>query len=233
MPATVGRRSMPLYGFCLFVLFGLIGCGMRGNNDVSSTPGFSPSPGLGDTTTTPAGQPFQLPAGITAGTVVGALHPLDANNQKILSQPQCGSYTSQPVDTVSLAVGYVDLCVELINSNGAATDVTLPGGLTFVSQQTLIQHGLLAQSTTFTVPPGQKWVLVRLYCLNRTYDGADGRSYSIGPVTDYAPLQEIVGILQDKQIDANETLTVQDAVWQVTNSPGGLTNDMRVTLNGL
>ncbi len=204
MQAMLRKRVMAGYGLFLFVLLVLTDCG-GGEKPGAPQTGFSPGPGLGDSTGTPTGQPFQLPDGLTAGAIVGALHPLDGANQKILTQPQCGSYTPQPVETVNTVFGYVDLCMELVNGAGMAIPVTLPGGLIFPSLDDRIQSGFLAQSVAITVPAGGEWVLLRFYCLNARFPGADGAHYQIGPVTDYAPLKEVVSILQDKQIDQQET----------------------------
>lgn len=221
------------YLLLLFIAVALSACGARTDKPEPAQPGFSAAPGLGDSGAAPTGQAFTLPQGVSLATVVGALHPLDEAGNKILTQPQCGSYTSASVETLNLAFGFVDLCVELVNSASGAVSLTLPGGLTFISRDDRVQNGFLAQSVTVNVPTGSKWVLLRLYCLNQSYPGADGRQYLLGPQSDYAPLQEVVNILQSKSIDQSETWTVQRAIWHVTDNPAGLTEEVRAELNGL
>jgi hypothetical protein len=231
MEVRMMKKRVAGYGLFLFMFLVLTACGGGGKSGDPGT-GFSPSPGLGGGNGDPTGEPFRLPDGITSGTIVGASHPRDAANQPILTQPECRN-TTEPVETVNLAAGFVDLCVELVNSTGRDVPLTLPGGLIFVSLNAGVQNGVLAQRVDFTVPAGGKWVLVRLYCLNKHFPGADGERYRIGPITDYAPLKEAVGILQGKQIDQQETAQVQGAIWQVTDDPAGLTDAVRDILKGL
>ncbi len=218
-------------GGLMVVALLLAGCGAEGGTGADAR-----VPGLGTSNTTPNGTAYQLPAGVTINNIYGATHP---SNQ---TQPVCFSTGGQP-QSVSMAWGVVDLCVQFLNGGATPANFSLPAGLAFVPEpmNNPPQNGLLAEQTTnIVVPPGgSAWVVVRAYCLNARYQRADGHVFQklaidIRSRPDlYSGLLEIMDILQTRTVDTHaEAEVVQEAVWDVTDR-GGLTQARREQLQAL
>lgn len=116
---------------------------------------------------------------------------------------------------------------------GDASDV-LPAGLFLSSTKSKVQHMLLVQDHPITVPPTQDTTItIGTYCCNESRAVPnDTDRYTIGPITDNADLQTIVGITKHKLLDVSNVNVVQNAVWSVTDG-SGLTQSMIDSLNAL
>lgn len=196
--------------------------------------GAAPTPpGLGESLSTPTGTPYTMPAGITINNVVGATHP---NNDA--SNIQCNGQAVASGNIYGSGVGNVDLCVQVLNGNGTTTNVTLPGGLIFLANNppgaAPVQNGFVAQTQQIAVPAGTETIVVRAYCINKPFGPADGHDYQTNLlVTNYGPLQQIVSIIQGKQITTyQQAQVVQDAVWEVADG-NGLSDSTKTKLENL
>jgi hypothetical protein len=108
------------------------------------------------------------------------------------------------------------------NSGSAESDV-LPAGLTLRRRDALRQHMVLLKEQTVTAAAsGTAANRLGTFCCNQHRLQPDiEAAYDIGPITDDADLQQIIGLVQDKDIsDGNDMWMVQRAVYMVTDSTG-------------
>ncbi|MFP2911334.1 hypothetical protein ACLESD_41185 [Pyxidicoccus sp. 3LFB2] len=184
-------------------------------------------PGLGDDPGEPQGTPFTLPPGVTvSGTVYGA--------DDLSSECLTGVRGRVPDNGSG---EYVQVCVPLRNSTGAPVQVVFPPGLVIVSATETFQHGLLVERVVVTVPPTgngpggppdggvdpeAEAVPLFTYCLNESKSPNErGTPYALGPVTNDAALQDLLGLLAGKRIDdEDEAEVVQDAIYSITEGEG-------------
>lgn len=212
---------------CGLIFLGLVsaGCGEDSNTRVATL-----VPGLGNDPGDPTGDAYTPPAGVSILSAVGADH---ANNKSI---PVCGGASGL---NGTQSTGDVDLCVTLRNDAAQATAVTLPNGLIFLAKESTdptirkSQNGLLGQTITLSLPPGQSTFIVRLYCVNRGAPSSDRPSgvndtwpqnweYDTTPiVTDYPQLREVARVIDTKSLAYEHAVTIQGAVWDVTETQDG------------
>ncbi len=178
----------------------------------------SQPPGLGDSTARPSGTPFNLPAGVS---VEGELE---------------GSAEQDCVDAERRGTGaLVTVCLSLRNDTDAPITVTLPPGLILISQSTETQNGFVEQEVVIVIPARTVIpTLISSYCLNaERHASSDTDRYELGPVTDSPGLLEITQLLAGRELEPMAFLTIQTAVWEVTDYSGQLTAEARQSLSEL
>lgn len=97
---------------------------------------------------------------------------------------------------------------------------TLPAGLLFRSAKRRVQHLLCLKPHTVAAGSAAQDIMVGAFCCNK-YRAIPRSSdtFTLGPVTDNSELQEIVGLVRNKNISGHLWM-VQRAVWMVTDSTG-------------
>ncbi|KAK0350523.1 hypothetical protein LTR94_028686, partial [Friedmanniomyces endolithicus] len=98
--------------------------------------------GIGRSKSEPVGELFTLPEGVTIGEPIGAYiedHCFPEDQDEQLREGHGAN---------------IRMCVGFTNTLPTAVTVRLPAGLIFVSFDTRSQNGLLIQTETFEVPPG-------------------------------------------------------------------------------
>ena len=113
-----------------------------------------------------------------------------------------------------------------------ATD-TLPGRLVLRSLSQPV-HMIIAKDQPLVVPAGHDTLItIGTFCCNegRT-PPTDTDYFEIGPITDNTELQQIYSITRFKRLNSSNVLTVQNAVWAVTDG-NGLTQALIDSLNSL
>ena len=118
-------------------------------------------------------------------------------------------------------------------TSGTETDV-LPAGLLLVRRNSETQHLLFLKDQTVTAQTSPTKTLVGTFCCNKYRNIPDaGDTFDLGPVTDNAGLQQIIGIVKNKNISGSSNMwMVQHAVQMVTDSTG-LTQAYIDSLNAL
>jgi hypothetical protein len=113
------------------------------------------------------------------------------------------------------------------------TDV-LPAGLLLRRRVNNTQHMLLLKPHSIAAGPTSSVALLGSFCCNKNRPSPDaGDTFDIGPVTDNSGLQELVGLVQHKDIsNGNDMWMVQRAVYLVTDSTG-LTQSYIDSINAL
>ncbi|AFE03870.1 putative lipoprotein [Corallococcus coralloides DSM 2259] len=183
----------------------------------------SAGPGLGNSKAAPEGTTFALPAGLTMDnpiTSYTAHDPIECDN--IFPEDAKGSGDE------------VTLCLIFRNTTGAPITLTLPPGLLFVSTNDDVQNGLLVQTVTIEVPPGERFfVPLFLYCANqdRSTTGPDDK-YVLGPTVQYKEFQELYSLLASKKLGFEDTGVIQVAVDHLANGEG-LSSSDRAALQAL
>jgi hypothetical protein len=106
-------------------------------------------------------------------------------------------------------------------TSSTETDV-LPAGLLLKRRVNNTQHMLLLKPQTVTAGTTNSLVLLGTFCCNKNRPSPDeGDTFDIGPVTDNSGLQELVNLVQHKEIsNGNDMWMVQRAVYLVTDSTG-------------
>ena len=197
------------------LVFAVVACG--GDKKSSTGPDGGPNP-----FDTPTGAVYQLPAGVAVqGKIVG----VGGDN---------GNGICQPTEKIGAGFGFVDICLTFSNSSAGPVTVVLPPELIFISKSTDTQNGAVVVRQTVVVPAGSDTtVAISIFCVNLARHAADAEDeYTIGPLSDNAGLREIATLVQGKQIDADDALLVQSAVWEVSDE-GGLTAETRQALRDL
>lgn len=200
------------------------GCGAEGDDN-----GGVRIPGLGADTGAPAGVVYNgFPAGVTVTRVYGAKYdgntPVCVPRADAVNPP--GATVPSQRDAHNIAVGNVDLCIELANTSGFNT-VQLPLGLLF-DGPVGYQNGVLAHDLSFDIPGAQRsTVMARLYCVNAPYPGSRGPddrvidySTTIRDVRQdgqYAGLMGVAALVPAKVSDYATAVTAQKAIWEITN----------------
>lgn len=171
-------------------------------------------PGMGKTNGELQGTAFHLPTGIE---IIGTLK----------------GYEFDTIPCQEAGYGfYVNIGMKLVN-HGPDTMLVLPAGLTFKSLSDEDQNGIIVQKQRLHLSIGDTcFVAIGAFCLNLYRHGSDGDSrFEIGPVTNAEPMQELINLLENKNI-INDAYAVQDFVWQVSDF-GGLTDNDRTAIGHL
>jgi len=98
----------------------------------------------------------------------------------------------------------------------------LPAGLLLVRRNSRTQHLLFLKDQPVTATVVTTKTLVGTFCCNKHRNIPDaGDTFDLGPITDNADLQQIVGIVKHKDISNSSNMwMVQRAVQMVTDSTG-------------
>ena len=222
-------------------------------------------PGLGSADGELTGRPYELPNGVElTADITGAaewrdyfdpawdyadvprLTPL---REKELPQKNRQALRAKSEEDIMCVYrgsgyGYVDLLLSLRNTNNRTSTVEFPAGLIFENVEGYCQNGVLLKKTVVEIPANTDVrVSLSFYCGNH-YRGAAGsyNSYTLGVVTDAAPLIDLCERVKDKKINIEEydpTSTddyysygdiisrLQDIVWHVTDGTGLTEEDIR------
>jgi hypothetical protein len=116
---------------------------------------------------------------------------------------------------------------------GIETDV-LPAGLLLKRRVNNTQHMLLLKPHAITADTTNSVALLGTFCCNENRPSPDaGDTFDIGPKTDNSDLQQIVNLVENKDISNGSNMwMVQRAVYLVTDSTG-LTQAYIDSLNAL
>ncbi|MBN9688105.1 MULTISPECIES: hypothetical protein [unclassified Corallococcus] len=183
----------------------------------------SVGPGLGFSKEAPTGQAFTLPAGLTLENPIVAYspeNPVDCDDK--FKEEAYGSGEE------------VRVCLIFNNTTNAPITVTLPPGFILVSTNDDVQNGIIVQTVSIVVPPGERYFAPMFaYCANqdRSTTGLDDR-YELGPVAQHKDLQEVFSLLAGKQLTREGAARVQVVIDHVTQGEGLSAAD-RATLQGL
>lgn len=227
----------------LLASISLVACGGGGTADPVTTPsgspqssggtpgsngGGSPGPvaahaGMGGSTATPTGSPYAWPQGLQVE------QPIKGDDPFCVPEDQHDkAHTGHG--------GLVRLCLAFRNTGAVPITVTLPPGLVFISDSLETQNGIVLQETVIVVPAGTAtyYVPVWLYCLNlgRHNTAGEQDTYHTGPVTDDASVNELLSLLQGKQVPLAFEFSLQQALWHITDDTG-LTPEDRQAIAGL
>lgn len=183
---------------------------------ISGQPGHIP--GMGQAGGELQGTPFTLPATIE---VVGQLKG---------RHDRPDSYCQ-----ITGSCGVVTIEVKLANHSEKDTVLILPAGLTFISENLEDQNGILLQEGSLRIAAGDTCRSVILcYCINAERHASSEESrYRWGPVTNAAPMLELIRLVKNKKLPADinddtnaSVLLVQGAVWNISDGKG-LTSEIR------
>jgi hypothetical protein len=160
-----------------------------------------------------------------------------------------------PKDWKGVPLGFT-FCLTLKNTSNNSVIVQFPPQLIFASSFVLHQNVLTIDLGSVELLPGAiKTIVAQGFCVNKgrhipqTFVDGTGNflSYNFGPSVIPAPLQEIVAILNAKNITMNNVLkadgtidntkaakyaVIQKAIWEVTDG-AGLTTDTKNELLAL
>jgi len=144
----------------------------------------------------------------------------------------CGGDVQCLLDCFNINVGF-ELALLLNNPTSSPIDLVLPPGLTFKPTDPSVQPMMVVVPDPIQMPPGQTTVCLPTYCINATLDPpTESDNYATGGIVPPGCLTEIVYLLQGKTIDGQERITVQDIIWNCTDS-GVLSAADRATLQSL
>jgi len=103
-------------------------------------------------------------------------------------------------------------------TSSVETDV-LPAGLLFRRRVNNMQHMLLLKPHSIAAGTSSSVALLGCFCCNQSRPSPDmGDTFDIGPVTDNSDLQQLVSLVQHKNIsDGGDMWMIQRAVYMVTN----------------
>lgn len=213
-------------------------------------------PGLGNTDGELTGRPFELPDGVTLTEEMqgGAewsdyFRPTwDYSSMPLMSPlrgkelPPTKAFVTTRSDDIpkvyrGSGYGYVDIYVSLKNENRRATTVEFPAGLILENVAGDSQNGVLLKKTEVRMEANSE-VLITLsfYCGNASRGSAhSGDYYTLGVVTNAAPLIDLCERLANKRINLEEfdpastddfetyysqASMLQGIVWNVTDWGG-------------
>ncbi len=168
--------------------------------------------GIGKSPETPAGAPFNLPAGIE----------LAGNTIKGYNRDECGCRKKEE-DCYRGSGELVRVCLGFTNTTNETITVTIPKGLIIIAVSDETQNGLVIKVEAFEIPAGETvYYSLGAYCLNSGRTPAlAGDVFELGPVTENAELNELMELLENKRIDNVEAGgMIQAALWDITDGNG-------------
>ncbi len=210
-------------------------------------------PGLGDTPGELTGTPFTLPAGIKlAAEIYGGgdqylywasgwgyedySHTFTRKDGTVESRGFATTRAEGDVVYRGSGYGYVDLMIQLENTESTSKTVTFPAALIVENISGLCQNGVLIKKTEVVVPANSTVsVCLAMYCGNASKSSASTYDeYVWGVVSNASPLLELCEMVKDKKINIEEfepneenyfiyssqTSYLQDIVWEVTDYMG-------------
>jgi hypothetical protein len=130
--------------------------------------------------------------------------------------------------------GPMTLAFKATSRTSSTESDVLPAGLLLVRRNNQTQHLLFLKDQTVTAQTVETKTLLGAFCCNKHRNIPDaGDTFDLGPITDNAELQQIVGIVKNKDIsNGSNMFMVQRAVQMVTDSTG-LTQAYIDSLNAL
>jgi hypothetical protein len=116
---------------------------------------------------------------------------------------------------------YGQFALDMVGSSSSPVSDTLPAGLLFTSLTPLnrVQHMLMLKPHALNAGTETLFVLGVFCCNERREIPDDLDSFDLGPTTDHSGLQELAGLVHDKDISGHLGM-VQRAVWLITDSTG-------------
>lgn len=205
------KQALVLLTATLMLALVLPACKKDKKNGPSERPGKIA--GMGDQPGTPAGDAFNLPAGVSLAWKIKG--------------DDCDS--TYEVGSGSL----VDVCVALFNSTNADITLVLPAGLVILAESTENQHGIILQETKILLKAG---IITRCtlgsYCVNGgKHASSSDDVYSFGPVTNSVLIKELLDLLKGKKVNKEDYKddysgyydaigVLQDAIWAITDYTG-------------
>jgi hypothetical protein len=137
-------------------------------------------------------------------------------------------YLNQHIDVVGITgkdqgfpgTGTYPVDFHARSDNAGTESDTLPAGLIFSSTSNLTQHLVLLKPHPVTAQPAGTRNELGAFCCNEFREmPRSNDTFGIGPLTDNTGLNEIIGLVRNKDI-AGALWMVQRAVWMVTDSTG-------------
>jgi hypothetical protein len=131
-------------------------------------------------------------------------------------------------------MGPMTIAIRDSSRTSSTESAVLPAGLLLVRRNNQTQHLLFLKDQTITAQVSPTTTLVGTFCCNKHRNIPDaGDTFNLGPMTDNADLQQIVGIVKHKDgSNSSDMWMVQRAVQMVTDSTG-LTQAYIDSLNAL
>jgi hypothetical protein len=131
-------------------------------------------------------------------------------------------------------MGPMTLAFNAASRTSSTENDVLPAGLLLVRRNNQTQHLLFLKDQPVSATVATKKTLLGAFCCNKHRNIPDaGDTFDLGPVTDNAELQQIAGIVKNKDISNSSNMwMVQRAVQMVTDSTG-LTQAYIDSLNAL
>ena len=131
-------------------------------------------------------------------------------------------------------MGPMTIAFSAVSRTSSTESDVLPAGLLLVRRNNQTQHLLFLKDQPVTATVLTTKTLLGTFCCNKHRNIPDaGDTFDLGPMTDNAELQQIVGIVKNKDIsNASNMYMVQRAVQMVTDSTG-LTQTYVDSLNAL
>jgi hypothetical protein len=130
--------------------------------------------------------------------------------------------------------GPMTIAFKAVSRTSSTESAVLPAGLLLVRRNNQTQHLLFLKDQPITATVLTTKTLLGTFCCNKHRNIPDAvDTFDLGPMTDNAELQQIVGIVKDKDISNSSNMwMVQRAVQLVTDSTG-LTQAYIDSLNAL
>lgn len=157
-------------------------------------------------------------------------------------EPTGTEYFMNPAIEVVSITGHPDLSpngpftmgMTIVSLTSGTESDELPAGLLLRRRVNNTQHMLLLKAHPIATDTIRRLMLLGTFCCNKLRASPDlGDTFDIGPVTDNDDLQEVVSLVQNKDISSGTDMwMVQRAVYMVTDSTG-LTQDYIDSLTAL
>jgi hypothetical protein len=142
--------------------------------------------------------------------------------------------TSITGNPTTVETGPMTIAFTAVSRTANTESDVLPAGLLLVRRNNQTQHLLFLKDQPVTAAASGTTTLVGTFCCNKYRDIPDaGDTFDLGPITDNPGLQQIVGIVRNKDVSSpTDMFMVQRAVQMVTDSTG-LTQAYIDSLNAL
>ncbi len=131
-------------------------------------------------------------------------------------------------------MGPMTIAFRAVSRTSNTENDVLPAGLLLVRRNNQTQHLLFLRDQPVAAATTTTKTLVGTFCCNKYRNIPDsGDTFDLGPITDNVELQQIVGIVKNKDVsNSTDMFMVQRAVQMVTDSTG-LTQAYIDSLNAL
>ena len=187
-------------------------------------------PGLGWTEGNPTGKPIKLPSGLE---LVGGI--MGGGNSKGYWNQKANSTGTQSTYWRGSGSGDICLVMKLRNVKSSSVKWEIPAGSIFVSKSGGVQHGILLQYTSVTIPAASEATLIlSLYCGNTGKAVArSGHGFDLGVESNAKPLLDLCDRLKNKRINIEKfapgegpaaynerALQLKNILWKITDGDG-------------